>query len=96
MTDRDHRYGEQPLGKSVEEVEAEGGNRLNSPVPGEQVREDELGAGLVVPPVLSGPSGTAMIPAVMDGERLTERADDGSGPDDGNTPKNRDSSEGTV
>ncbi|MBI0444932.1 MULTISPECIES: hypothetical protein [unclassified Deinococcus] len=96
MTDHDHRYGDQPLGKSVEEVEEESSNRVNSPVPGEQIQDDALGAGVVVPPVLGGPSGGAMIPAVMDGERLTERADDGSGPDDGTAPNHRDSSEGTV
>lgn len=41
MTDSPNRYGSEPLGKSVEEVEAAEGNRVNSPVPGEQVRRDQ-------------------------------------------------------
>ena len=41
MTDSSGRYGDKPLGKSVEEVEAQEGNRVNSPVPGEAVRQDE-------------------------------------------------------
>jgi hypothetical protein len=41
MTDSSDRYGSQPLGKSVEEVESEAGNRVNPAVPGEQIRHDE-------------------------------------------------------
>lgn len=91
MTNGDHRYGDEPLGKSVEEIEQEGGNRVNSPVPGEQVRDGDVP--LIVPPVLSGPAGTAMIPAVHDGTLVTERQGDA---DDGTPRPNRDSSEGTV
>ncbi|WP_019588677.1 hypothetical protein [Deinococcus apachensis] len=90
MTDSDNRYGDAPLGRSVEEVEQDGGNRVNSPVPGEQVRDDDMLAGVPVPPVLSGPAGTGMIPAVTDGSRVTDRSGDAEG---GSARENRDSSE---
>ncbi|WP_034384628.1 hypothetical protein [Deinococcus sp. YIM 77859] len=91
MTNGDHRYGDEPLGKSVEELEQESGNRVNPPVPGEQVRDD--GVPLIVPPVLSGPAGTAMIPAVHDGTLVTENQEDTAS----ETPRTtRDSSEGTI
>ncbi len=93
MTDSDNRYGDAPLGRSVEEVEQDNTNRVNPPVPGEQVRDDGMLAGVPVPPVLSGPAGTAMIPAVRDGERVTDRSGDA---DDGAARENRDGSEGTV
>ncbi|MFD1731137.1 hypothetical protein ACFSC4_08755 [Deinococcus malanensis] len=51
MTDSSNRYGDQPLGKSVEEIEREGGNLENSPVQGEDRRRDD---GLVVPAVIGG------------------------------------------
>ena len=37
----ENRYGDAPLGKSVEEVQDETGNRVNSPVEGEVVRDGE-------------------------------------------------------
>ncbi|GBF06439.1 hypothetical protein DAERI_090025 [Deinococcus aerius] len=90
MTDPDNRYGDAPLGRSVEEVEQDNTNRVNSPVPGEQVRDDDALAGVPVPPVLSGPAGTGMIPAVTDGGRVTDRGGDA---DDGTARENRDSTE---
>ncbi|BDP41232.1 hypothetical protein DAETH_12010 [Deinococcus aetherius] len=94
MTNEDNRYGDAPLGRSVEEVEGEAGNRVNPSAPGEQVRDDEMLAGVPVPPVLSGPAGTAMIPGITDGNRVTDG--DSGGADDGTARQNRDSSEGTV
>lgn len=92
MTDRDNRYGDAPLGRSVEQIEGDVGNRVNPAVPGEQVRDEEMLEGVPIPPVLSGPSGTAMIPATPDGGRVTEgdggTAADGTGRttrDDGGT-----------
>ena len=41
MTDSSDRYGSEPLGKSVEEVEAGQSNRVNPSVPGEQIRHDQ-------------------------------------------------------
>ncbi|GMA13750.1 hypothetical protein E5F05_15325 [Deinococcus metallilatus] len=96
MTDSDHRYGDAPLGKSVEEIEQDSGNLVNSPVEGEEVRDGGGPDGLLVPPILSGPSGTGMIPAIIDGGRVIREAEDGSGADDGTDHPGRDSSEGTV
>ncbi|MFC4637592.1 hypothetical protein [Deinococcus hohokamensis] len=72
MTDSSNRYGDRPLGKSVEEVEREGGNLTNPPVPGELRRDDDAP---VVPAVIggnaSGVPGVAVSPVV-----LTDDADD--------------------
>ncbi|MFC4424634.1 hypothetical protein [Deinococcus navajonensis] len=66
MTDSSNRYGDQPLGKSVEEVEREGGNLTNSPVPGELHRDEDAP---VVPAVIggnaSGVPGIAVNPVVL-------------------------------
>ncbi|EYB68389.1 hypothetical protein DEIPH_ctg025orf0279 [Deinococcus phoenicis] len=88
MTDSGNRYGNAPLGKSVEEIEQESGNLENSPVQGEQVRDQE---GVAVPAIVNG--NASSIPAIVNVDRLTEG---GSGADDGTAPTNRDSSEGTV
>ncbi|WP_216318568.1 hypothetical protein [Deinococcus aestuarii] len=94
MTNDDNRYGDAPLGRSVEEVEGDAGNRMNSPVPGEQVRDDDMLAGVPAAPVLSGPAGSAVIPGVLDVDRVTDANTGGA--DDGTARENRDSSEGTA
>ncbi|GHF49866.1 hypothetical protein HNQ07_002852 [Deinococcus metalli] len=87
MTDNSNRYGSEPLGKSVEEVEQESGNLVNSPVGGETVRRDEDVA-VVVPAVVNG--NTTGVPALINPEGLTDRS---GTPADGTTRENRDSSE---
>ncbi|CAM3836101.1 hypothetical protein [Deinococcus frigens] len=57
MTDSHNRYGDQPLGKSVEDIEAEEGNRVNSSVPGEAVRRDQEEVG-VIPAVANSNTNT--------------------------------------
>ncbi|GGK22121.1 hypothetical protein GCM10008955_14520 [Deinococcus malanensis] len=76
MTDSSNRYGDQPLGKSVEEIEREGGNLENSPVQGEDRRRDD---GLVVPAVIGGTTSGA--PGAVVGAGLL--ADRTGGADDG-------------
>lgn len=88
MTDQSNRYGQEPLGKSVEEVEQESSNAVNSPVSGEEVRHEQDRA-LVVPAVVN--SNTSGIPALINPDALTDG--DGSGADDRRTRENRDSSE---
>lgn len=83
MTDK--RDSSKPLGKSVEEIEAETSNRVNSPVEGEAVRANEE---KVVPVVANiNTSGTPV--AVVNPVALIE---EGSGPDDGTATPSRDSS----
>ncbi|WP_102127821.1 hypothetical protein [Deinococcus planocerae] len=94
MTDNENRYGDAPLGRSVEEVEGDAGNRVNSAVPGEQVRDDDMLAGVPAAPVLSGPAGTAVIPGVVDVNRVTDANTGGA--EDGTARENRDSSEGSA
>ncbi|CAM3264471.1 M-like protein [Deinococcus saxicola] len=62
MTDSPDRYGSKPLGKSVEEVEGEEGNRVNSPVPGEQIRQGEETVAVI--PAVSN-SNTSTNPGVV-------------------------------
>lgn len=107
MSDSDHRYGDAPLGKSVEEIEREGGNLVNSPVPGENRHEDGA-LPVVIPPAVAGTgvgaplvggvagTGSALPAAglLVTGDRgLIEEGGDA---DDGRARENRDSSEGTV
>lgn len=80
----DNKYGNKPLGKSVEEVESESANTVNSPVPGEQRRAEEAA---VIPAVVTGNAGGT--PAVINPDALIEK---GSGPDDTTAPKNKDQS----
>ncbi|WP_309572467.1 hypothetical protein [Deinococcus sp.] len=87
MTDNSDRYGSEPLGKSVEEVQQESGNITNSPVEGEAVRREE-DASLVVPAVVN--ANTSGVPAMVNMNRLVEGD---AGADDGTRPGNRDSSE---
>ncbi len=77
MTDSSNRYGNEPLGKSVEEVENDSGNRVNSPVEGERVRHDQDGAA-VLPTVVNGTT-SGVVPAVLDSDELV---DDGGAHDD--------------
>ena len=68
------------VGKSVEEIEAETGNRVNSPVSGEDRRD---GTGTVLIPAASGQLGVGQTGAGalggLPGIIGTELADDGSG-----------------
>ncbi|RJF73434.1 hypothetical protein D3875_19700 [Deinococcus cavernae] len=82
----DNRYGNTPLGKSVEEVQDEAGNRINSPVEGEAVRAND--EKLIPAVVNSNASGTPV--GVLHPEALVEAG--GSG-DDGSARTNRDSSQ---
>lgn len=65
----DNKYGDQPLGKSVEEIESESGNTVNSPVPGEQRRADEA---IIIPAIVPGTAGGT--PAVVNIAPLVEEA----------------------
>jgi hypothetical protein len=77
MTDPPNRYGNEPLGKSVEEVENDSGNRVNPSVEGEQVRHDQDGAA-VLPTVVNGTT-SGVVPAILHPD---EMADDGGAHDD--------------
>lgn len=81
----DNRYGDAPLGKSVEEIEQESGNVVNSPVEGEARRAEEAP---VVPALVTG-TGSGVIAAVRP-DALIESGDDA---DDGRARENRDASE---
>lgn len=81
-----NRYGNEPLGKSVEEVEAESSNTVNSPVEGEVMRARQ---DTVVPAVVN--ANTSGTPAVV--VNPAGLIEGGSGPDDGTARPNRDSSE---
>lgn len=81
-----NRYGDAPLGKSVEEVEQDSSNRVNSSVEGEQL-QGEAGA---LPAISNG--NVSSIPAVINPRGLME---EGSGADDGTARTRQDSSEGT-
>lgn len=78
-----NRYGDAPLGKSVEEVEQESGNRENPAVTGEQARAND---DTVVPAVMVGNS--VGVPAIVDPDSTLARNTDagGAGAD---TPDNR-------
>lgn len=109
MSDSDHRYGDAPLGRSVEEIEREGGNLVNSPVPGENRNDDGI-VPVVVPPAVAGTgvgaplvggvagTGSALPAAglLVAGNRDHGLVEDGGDADDGRARENRDSSEGTV
>lgn len=74
-----NRYGDEPLGKSVEQVQRESGNLVNSPVEGEVRREQEDAEMLVVPAVPNAnQTGTPAV-AVNPGALV----EPGSGADDG-------------
>ncbi|MBB6015997.1 hypothetical protein ACFP9V_11360 [Deinococcus radiopugnans] len=79
----DNRYGDKPLGKSVEEVESETGNRVNSPLPGEARRDLEVDAAIVPAIVGGGGESTGAVPAIINSDALVEG---GSGPDDRQAP----------
>jgi hypothetical protein len=74
----DNRYGDTPLGKSVEEVEGEAGNRVNSSLPGEARRDLEADAAFV-PAVVGGGHSTGAALVVSDPAVLVEG---GSRPDE--------------
>lgn len=83
MTDSGNRYGNEPLGKSVEEIEENSSNRVNSPVEGEQRRDEE---GVAIPAIVNG--NASSVPAIVNADQLVE---DGSGRDDGTETNARDS-----
>lgn len=66
MTDPDNRYGDAPLGRSVEEVEQEGGNLVNPPGPGEDRGDDEV----ALPSVAN--ANASAVPAVLDPTGMRE------------------------
>lgn len=79
----DNRYGSKPLGKSVEEVQEESGNRVNSPVEGEVVRAEQ---DKLIPAIVNGnATGTH---AVINPDALIEP---GSDAEDGTAQARRDS-----
>ncbi len=80
-----NRYGSEPLGKSVEEVESESGNLVNSPVEGEQIRQADTAG---IPAVI--PSNGAGVPAIVNPGALIEP---GSGAYDGTANTGRDTTE---
>jgi len=88
MTDDRNRYGDAPLGRSVEEVEQESGNLENSPVEGEQRRSHDEAA---VPAIAN--SNTSAVPAVLNPDGLSE---EGSRADDGTARTGRGGGEGTA
>lgn len=83
----DNRYGDAPLGRSVEEIEQEGGNLQNSSVPGEAVRDRDAAA---IPAIVNG--NQTGVPAMLNVDNLVEG---GGGADDGTARTNRDGGEET-
>ncbi len=98
MTDNSNRYGNQPLGKSVEEVEQDAGNRVNSPVEGEERRDNDEtfvpaianGNASGVPGIVGGTAGG--VPAILH-TNLLAGVDGKDSTNDGRTRENRDISE---
>lgn len=84
-----------PLGKSVEEVEQDSSNRVNSPVSSEDRRDDD-GVGILpaVAPVggVAGTGITSGVPAAIINPGGMVDADQ-AGANDGHNNKDRDSSE---
>ncbi len=78
----DNKYGNTPLGKSVEQIEDESANRVNSPVEGEVRRQ---GDSAVISAVVNG--NASGVPAVVNPDGLVER---GGGSDDGTARPTRD------
>lgn len=83
----DNRYGDAPLGRSVEEIEQESGNLINSSRPGEAVREDDAAA---FPAIVN--SNQSASPAIVNPENLLERGGDA---DDRTARTHRDGDEET-
>ncbi|KQQ99424.1 hypothetical protein [Deinococcus sp. Leaf326] len=77
MTDNSNRYGNEPLGKSVEEVEQESSNVVNSPVEGEARRAGEE----TFVPVIANANATGVPGAIFSSSAMVDRtgtADDGT------------------
>ncbi|MPY65429.1 hypothetical protein F8S09_01810 [Deinococcus sp. SDU3-2] len=83
----DNRYGDAPLGRSVEEIEQESGNLVNSSLPGETVRDNDTAA---VPAIVN--SNQSASPAVVNPENMMVS---GGGADDGTAHTHRDGGEET-
>ncbi|WP_102127820.1 hypothetical protein [Deinococcus planocerae] len=81
MTDSENRYGDTPLGRSVEEVEQEGGNLKNPPATSGELWDNDQ---IALPAVAN--ANTTAVPAVLDPD-ITP---------DGTVPGERDSGGGTV
>ncbi|ANE43778.1 hypothetical protein [Deinococcus puniceus] len=98
MTDNSNRYGNEPLGKSVEEIEQDAGNRVNSAVEGEERRDNDEtfvpaianGNASSVPGIVGGTAGG--VPAILH-TNLLAGVDGNDSTHDGRTRENRDSSE---
>ncbi len=86
MTDNSNRYGNEPLGKSVEEVEQESGNVVNSPVEGEVRRVNEE----TFVPVIANANATGVPGAIFNGSAMVDRTGTA---DDGSTSRTRDADE---
>ena len=86
MTDNSNRYGNEPLGKSVEEVEQESGNLINSPVEGEVQRAGED----TFVPVIANANATGVPGAIFGGSAMVDRTGTA---DDGSTTRSRDADE---
>lgn len=84
-----NRYGSEPLGKSVEEIEQESGNVVNSPVEGEVRRAHDEAALPGVVPAAANVNETGVPGVVINPGALVEHV----GPDDGAARPTRDSSE---
>ena len=99
MTDNSNRYGNEPLGKSVEEIEQDAGNRVKSPVEGEARRDNDEtfvpaianGNASGVPGIVGGTAGG--IAAVLHTNLVTDVDGNHTSANDGTTRENRDSSE---
>ncbi|ADV66957.1 hypothetical protein [Deinococcus maricopensis] len=87
----DNRYGDAPLGRSVEDVEQDNENLVNSSLQGEDVRSRDDGLPAAVIPIPSGPSGSAVPAVIANPDRLDGRGD--AGPNDGRGGKQTDTSE---
>lgn len=86
----DNRYGKAPLGKSVEEVASETGNRAQPASEGEAVRATQDRIQDKVIPAIANSNATAA-PAVINPDALAADAvlDSDSGPDSSDTSGGR-------
>ena len=87
----DNRYGETPLGRSVEDIEQDNENRVNPSEQGETARRRDEGLPGAFIPIPAGPSGSAAPAVIADPDRMGGR--DRSGVNDGRGGKQDDTSE---
>ena len=86
----DNKYGDAPLGRSIEDIEDESGNRENSSVQREDVGSHG-GMTAAIIPIPAGPSGGAVPAVIANPERVDGRSESGAA--DGQGGKQRDTSE---